>query len=78
MPTPREKSLLVLQEERLFAAALAAQVIGKPQLSIWMILIPIIFVFFFFRFQKYVAGKKTFADNYLTSRQQALEEALAA
>jgi len=77
MPTPQEKSLRILQEERLFAAALAAQVIDRPRLSIWMILIPIIFVFFFYRFQKYAAGKKTFADNYLISRQRALEEALA-
>jgi hypothetical protein len=77
MLTPQEKRQLILQEERSFAAALAAQVIDKPRLSIWMILIPIIFVFFFYRFQKYVAGKKNFADHYLGIRERALAEALA-
>ena len=45
MLTPQEKHPLILQEERSFAAALAAQVIDKPRMSIWMILIPIIWSF---------------------------------
>jgi hypothetical protein len=38
-----------------------------------MILIPIIIVYHMFRYQKYVDGRKKFAEHYLLSRKRALE-----
>ena len=41
------KSHIIEEQERRFAYLLASRVIQKPKLSIWMILVPIIFVYFF-------------------------------
>jgi hypothetical protein len=72
----KEKSALILEREEKFAIALAAQVINKPQLSLWMILIPIFFVFYFNNFSKYKNGCKQFAENYLIDKKRALNEAV--
>ncbi len=47
MSEVKEKSVLILKHEEKFATILANHVIDKPQLSLWMILIPI-FLFFTF------------------------------
>ena len=73
-----ENKSRILEWEQLFAYRVAGMVLDKPKLSIWMILIPIITVFHIYRHQKYVEGKKAFADNFLISRKRALEEAVAA
>ena len=75
MSTLEEKRARILDYERQFAYQLAARVLDKPRLSIWMILIPIILVFHIYRHQRYVDGKKTFAENYLVTRKRALAEA---
>jgi hypothetical protein len=67
----------ILAYERRFAYKLGEHVLEKPKMSIWMILIPIIIVYHMFRFQKYVSGRNKFALNYLKSREQAMESALA-
>lgn len=41
-----------------------------------MILIPIIFVHYFYRFNKFNTGRKAFTKNYLVSRLRAMEEGL--
>ena len=66
---------LILGYERIFAGVVATEVIEKPKPSIWMILIPIIFVFFFMRLNKVVKGRDEFADNFMISRKRALDEA---
>ena len=68
-----EKSGLIWAGEEKIAAALANAVLDRPKISIWMILIPIIIVFHLFRFQKYVDGRKKFAEHYLVTRKRALE-----
>ena len=78
MISAKEKSLLILENEEAFAHALAIQVIAGPKLSIWMILIPIIFVYFFYEYDKCVSGRKNFAENYMISRKRSVSEALAA
>lgn len=65
----------ILAHERRFAFKLGEHVLEKPKMNIWMILIPIIIVYHMFRFQKYVDGKNKFAQNYLKTREQALESA---
>ena len=67
----------ILHAEELFAKKLALKVIDKPSLTVWMILVPIIFVYYFFRFQRFNSGRKRFAENYLISIRRALDEAVA-
>lgn len=69
---------LVLKHEEKFAGALATAVLDKPQTSIWMILIPIIFVYYIYQYQKFVDGRKTFVEKYMLMKKLALDEALAA
>jgi len=69
----QEKSAIIWAGEEKIAAALAAAALDRPKISIWMILIPIIIVFHMFRFQKYVDGRKKFAEHYLISRKRALK-----
>ena len=68
-----EKSGLIWAGEEKIAADLANAVLDRPKISIWMILIPIIIVFHLFRFQKYVDGRKKFAEHYLVTRKRALQ-----
>jgi len=77
MTEKKEKSTIILEEEEKFALILASQVINKPQLSLWMILIPIFFVFYFTNLSKYKNGCRQFADNYLIDKKRALNEAIA-
>ena len=65
----------ILEEERRFAHLVARQVIDKPKLAVWMILIPVFFVFYFWQLKRYADGRKTFAEKFLITRQRAIEEA---
>ena len=56
-----EKLALILDQEKTFAKSVAGLVIEKPKLSIWMILIPIIFVHYFYRWNQYSEGLKKFS-----------------
>ncbi len=69
---------LVLKHEEKFAGALATAVLDKPTINIWMILIPIIFVYYIYQYQKFVDGRKTFVETYMLMKKLALDEALAA
>lgn len=73
-----EKRELILAEEKRFAGQVATGVIDKPKLAVWMILIPVFFVFYFWQLKRYSDGRKTFAENFLITRQRALDEALHA
>lgn len=64
-----------MENEERFTDSLALQVLDKPKLSVWMILIPVIFVYYFFQYQKFVTGRKTFREHYLVSIKRALDEA---
>lgn len=71
-----QKHQIIWEHEKKFADLLALQVLDRPKLSVWMILIPIIFVHYFYRIQKFNNGRNAFAGNYLVDRKQALDEAL--
>jgi len=73
-----EKKNWILTHERKLAVAVAYQVIDKPRLSIRMILIPVIFVYFFYRLQQYSSGRKEFVDHFMLSRERAMDEAFSA
>ena len=72
-----QKYQIIFEHEERFADQLALQVLDKPKLNVWMILIPIIFVHYFYRMQKFNSGRNAFAQNYMIIRKRALEEALA-
>lgn len=65
---------LIFEHERAFARQIAGKVVDKPQLAMWMILIPIFFVFYFFQLKRYKNGLKDFARNFLVSRERTLDE----
>ena len=76
MCTVDQKHQIILEHEKRFADHLALKVLEKPKLSVWMILIPIIFVHYFHRIQKFNSGRSAFAENYMIVRKRALDEAL--
>ena len=75
-PTMTRNRDLILAEEKRFAAMISARVIDKPQLAVWMILIPVFFVFYFWQLKRYSDGRKTFAEKFMITRRRALDEAL--
>jgi len=70
----RENKDLIFRYEELQAHILASRVIFKPPLTAWYILMPLIFIYYFYRLQKYSKGRKDFVRNYMLSRRRALEE----
>lgn len=65
----------ILEHEQRFADHLALKVFEQPKMGIWMILIPIIFVFYLNDLKKCKDGRQAFAANYLLSRKCAIAEA---
>ena len=76
MPNIEEIKQLILAHEEKFANGLGLKVIEKPRLSVWMILVPIIFVYFFYRYQKFNTGRKEFAEHYMKGIRRALDAAV--
>ncbi len=70
-----EKKNLVLDNEEALARQMALRVLDKPSPPIWMIFIPVFFVFFAQKMNMYKKGLKDFADNYMISRRWALDAA---
>lgn len=68
-----EKRDLILDHEERFARRLAARVVDVPEVHVWMILIPIIFVLHFFRLSQAKNAKEQFFQGYMLSRRQALD-----
>lgn len=73
-----QKRQQILDHESKLANQLALQVLEKPKPPIWMIFVPIFFVFFVQKMNQYKSGLTEFVDNYLRSRRHALEAALEA
>ncbi|WP_028573720.1 NF038143 family protein [Desulfonatronovibrio hydrogenovorans] len=71
-----EKHDLILNQEKIFAYSLAKEMINKPAASVWMILLPILFVYHMFNIQKYKNSIHDFANNYLNTKTRALALAL--
>lgn len=72
------KKRMILAYEEAMVDRLAREVLEKPVPPIWMILIPVFFVFYAWKLKDYSNGLKTFADHYLVSRRRALETACEA
>lgn len=71
-----EKRDLILENENRFAGLLAREVLAAPKMSMWMILIPFVFIYHVVQHRRVAEGRKVFIRNYLHSRERALEEGL--
>lgn len=72
------KKHLILEHEKELAAQLSALVIDKPKPPLWMIFIPVFFVFFAQKMSQYKKSRENFVENHLKSRRIALEAAMEA
>jgi zona occludens toxin (predicted ATPase) len=72
------KKDLILQRELAFANAIGASVLDKPKVSFWMVLIPILFVYFIYRMQTFKSGRIKFDEEFMTNRRRAMDAALVA
>lgn len=70
-----DKQEIIVRHERQFARELTAAVLEKPELSVWMILIPFLFIVFMQRQQKFRQLEETFLRGYLYTKNIALADA---
>ncbi|WP_136810763.1 NF038143 family protein [Desulfosediminicola flagellatus] len=70
-----EKKQKILEYEEAMASQLARRVLEKPVPPVWMIFIPVFFVFYAWKVKEYSNGLKSFANHYLLSRRLALDTA---
>lgn len=66
------KKELILQRELAFSNAIGAAVFEKPKVSFWMILVPLLFLYFIYRMQKYKNGRLKFDEEFMTTRRRAM------
>ena len=64
---------LILGEERRLAGHMASEVVDRPVLTLWMIMIPVFFVFYFFQLRRYKSGLRNFSSNFLRTRRRVLD-----
>ena len=72
------KKEFILERELAFANAIGAAVLEKPKVSFWMVLIPLLFLYFIYRMQKYKNGRMKFDEEFMTTRRRAMNLALEA
>lgn len=77
MASVDEKREWILENEYQLAGRLSREIIHRPELNIWMIIIPVIFVYFFFQLNRSVSAKKEFVQNFVLTRKNILNEACA-
>lgn len=67
---------LIWDHEHQFAARLAEQVVEKPRLTIWRIIVPVLLIYHARKIQEYKADLKTFSKGFLRTKILAMESAL--
>lgn len=65
---------LLVDHERRLARTVAGEVVDKPILAAWMILIPIFFVFYYFQLKRYKNSLRDFSQNFLITRQRTADK----
>lgn len=68
-----EKYNSISAYEQRMAQIITAQILEKPELSPWMILVPIVFIPFIQRYQKYKELCKAFSGGFLYTKKIALD-----
>jgi hypothetical protein len=71
-----QKQIEILSHERIFAFNLSENVLEKPKLNIWMIIVPFLFFYPIYRRQRYLEARNKFVQNFLITRKWALSEAV--
>lgn len=66
---------LILSRERRFADLLADEIVERPRLSAWMIMIPIIFVQYLLGYRQYKPALDAVAKEFMTTKKAALNAA---
>ncbi len=72
------KKELILERETAFANRIGAAVVEKPKVNLWMVLLPILFLHFIYRMKKYKEGRMKFTENFMLTRQRAMDTAAGA
>ena len=73
-----DKRQIIYENDHEFADILAARVLHKPKVVVWMILIPVLLVLYLNDLKKYKDGRNDFIENYLITKKRALDEAFEA
>lgn len=71
-----QKKEIILQRELVFANEIGAAVFEKPKVTFWMVLIPILFLYFIYRMEKFKSGRMKFDEEFMTTRRLAMNIAL--
>ena len=72
------KKEIILSSELSFANEIGAVLFEKPKVSYWMIFIPILFLYFIFRMQKFKNDRIKFSEEFMSARREAMDKALDA
>jgi hypothetical protein len=67
---------LIWNHENQFAYKVAKQVLQKPPISVWIVLMPILFLFYAHKIQQYKAGIHNFSQGLMRTKILALDSAL--
>jgi hypothetical protein len=70
------KQALVLERELAFANAVGAAVFEKPKVSFWMLMVPLLFLHFIYRMQKFKNGRMRFDQEFMITRRKAMDLAV--
>ncbi|OGR59015.1 MAG: hypothetical protein A3J80_03290 [Desulfobacula sp. RIFOXYB2_FULL_45_6] len=66
------KKDIILKQELNFANEIGAALFEKPKVSVWMIFIPILFLYFIFRMQKFKNDRTKFSTEFMAARREAM------
>jgi len=72
------KKALILERELAFANAVGAAVFEKPKVSFWMLMVPLLFLHFIYRMQKFKNGRMRFDQEFMITRRKAMDLAVEA
>jgi hypothetical protein len=70
-----EKHRVIRERDELFAFELAKMLIDKPKAPIWIILLPMLFIFYAHWLQRYKSNLASFSKDYLHTKRIALDAA---
>lgn len=66
---------LIWNHENQFTHIVATQVLQKPKISVWIILIPVLFLYYAHKIQQYKAAVNDFSKGLMRSKMLALDSA---
>lgn len=70
--TTHHRYKMILSYEQQVAKRVAAHMVQKPEISVWMFLFPVILIPFFHQYQTYQEAVRVFCDGYMFTKKMAL------